>query len=45
VRKLPSEDEYLAYFDTLSNWGRWGSDDKLGTLNLITPGTRAVPVE
>lgn len=21
----------------LSNWGRWGSDDELGTLNLITP--------
>ena len=20
----------------LSNWGRWGSDDELGTLNLIT---------
>jgi kynurenine formamidase len=39
--KLPSEDEYLAYFDTLSNWGRWGGEDKLGTLNLITPATRA----
>jgi kynurenine formamidase len=21
----------------VSNWGRWGSDDELGTLNLITP--------
>jgi kynurenine formamidase len=21
----------------LSNWGRWGSDDELGTLNLVTP--------
>jgi kynurenine formamidase len=21
----------------LSNWGRWGADDELGTLNLITP--------
>ncbi|TKG70824.1 cyclase family protein [Prauserella endophytica] len=21
----------------LSNWGRWGDDDQLGTLNLITP--------
>ena len=20
------------------NWGRWGDDDELGTLNLITPG-------
>ena len=27
--------------DSLSNWGRWGSDDELGTLNLITPEKRA----
>jgi kynurenine formamidase len=31
-------------FDTLmkeiSNWGRWGKDDELGTLNLITPAKR-----
>jgi kynurenine formamidase len=25
----------------LSNWGRWGVDDQLGTLNLITPERRA----
>jgi len=25
---------------TLSNWGRWGADDELGTLNLITPAKR-----
>jgi kynurenine formamidase len=36
----PSEDEVLAYHDKLSNWGRWGPDDQLGTLNLITPETR-----
>jgi kynurenine formamidase len=23
-----------------SNWGRWGKDDQLGTLNLITPAKR-----
>ncbi|MGI9426031.1 MAG: hypothetical protein ACR2PA_22840 [Hyphomicrobiaceae bacterium] len=22
--------------EELSNWGRWGSDDQIGTLNLIT---------
>lgn len=31
-------------FDTLmqdiSNWGRWGEEDQLGTLNLITPEVR-----
>jgi kynurenine formamidase len=31
------EDEVLGYFDSLSNWGRWGADDEGGTLNLITP--------
>ena len=24
----------------ISNWGRWGADDELGTLNLITDDTR-----
>jgi kynurenine formamidase len=24
-------------FHALSNWGRWGDDDQIGTLNLITP--------
>ena len=24
----------------LTNWGRWGSDDEIGTLNLITPDKR-----
>src|SRR3972149_3053387 len=24
----------------LSNWGRWGPDDQLGALNLITPAKR-----
>jgi kynurenine formamidase len=32
----PSEAEWLSYFQTLSNWGRWGDDDTRGTLNLIT---------
>jgi len=32
----PTREEVLDYFSTLSNWGRWGKDDQLGTLNLIT---------
>jgi kynurenine formamidase len=39
-RKLPTQDEILNWFTTLSNWGRWGADDELGTLNLITPAKR-----
>ena len=34
---IPTEEAVLRYFTTLSNWGRWGTDDQLGTLNLITP--------
>lgn len=37
---VPSEDEVLSWFDTLSNWGRWGRDDELGTLNHISPAAR-----
>jgi kynurenine formamidase len=40
VSAQPSEQEVLHYFDKLSNWGRWGADDRLGTLNLITPERR-----
>jgi len=29
-----------AWLDELSNWGRWGPEDELGTLNLITPAKR-----
>ena len=38
---LPTDDEVVAYLDTLSNWGRWGPEDQLGTLNLITADKRA----
>jgi hypothetical protein len=31
-----SADEVLGLHDRLSNWGRWGPDDQLGTLNFIT---------
>ena len=34
---IPTEQEVLGYFKSLSNWGRWGDDDQLGTPNLITP--------
>lgn len=36
-RALPTQEEVLGYFKSLSNWGRWGADDERGTLNLITP--------
>ncbi|WP_326834705.1 cyclase family protein [Amycolatopsis rhabdoformis] len=37
---VPTEDEVLAWFESLSNWGRWGPADQLGTLNLVTDEKR-----
>jgi kynurenine formamidase len=28
------------WMEELSNWGRWGADDQLGAVNLITPNKR-----
>lgn len=38
--KVPTEEEVLGYMESLSNWNRWGSEDEMGTLNLITPQKR-----
>jgi kynurenine formamidase len=32
--------DVAGFTKTLSNWGRWGERDQLGTLNLITPAKR-----
>ena len=32
---LPTEKQVLDYFQSLSNWGRWGKEDQLGTLNFL----------
>ncbi|MEX1022936.1 MAG: cyclase family protein [Dehalococcoidia bacterium] len=33
-------EEYQQYPARFSNWGRWGAEDQLGTLNHITQGVR-----
>src|SRR5215510_5492068 len=38
--RVPCEHEVISYVKTLSNWGRWGAEDQLGTINLITPEKR-----
>ena len=35
-----SKAQYDTWMMELSNWGRWGADDELGALNLITPDKR-----
>jgi len=40
VSAVPTEVELDALYEALSNWGRWGPDDELGTLNHLTPNHR-----
>jgi kynurenine formamidase len=40
VLSEPTDDELLDMARDLSNWGRWGTTDKLGTLNFITDDIR-----
>lgn len=35
-----SKAEYDRWKTELSNWGRWGKDDQIGAMNLITPAKR-----
>ena len=35
-----TKDDFAKMMQELSNWGRWGKDDQLGSLNLITPQKR-----
>jgi kynurenine formamidase len=35
-----NEQEFDQLFEEISNWGRWGSEDELGTLNTITDKKR-----
>jgi hypothetical protein len=39
-RPVVTAAEFLRWQTELSNWGRWGKDDELGTLNLITAARR-----
>lgn len=40
ISRTSDEDAVKAYGQTLSNRGRWGAEDELGTLNLISPPKR-----
>jgi hypothetical protein len=33
--------EFDELFRQVSNWGRWGKDDQLGSANLVTEAKRA----
>ena len=40
-----SADDLTEYLDRRRNWGRWGDDDQLGALNLITPKKRLAALQ
>ena len=35
-----TKDDVDRMMTELSNWGRWGKDDQLGAINLLTPAKR-----
>ena len=40
IDKRPSETEVAQYVESVTNWGRWGDEDELGTVNFINPAKR-----
>jgi kynurenine formamidase len=40
-RRVPTNEEVLAYLNEDRNWGRWGNDDQMGAVNMVTPEKRA----
>lgn len=40
AREKFTKAQFDALFKQVSNWGRWGKNDQMGTLNLITPARR-----
>jgi len=40
TRERLTKIQFEELFKQVSNWGRWGKNDQLGTLNLITPAIR-----
>ena len=39
-RQTATRETFDQWMTELSNWGRWGKDDELGAINLITPAKR-----
>src|ERR1700722_18429833 len=42
---VSADEDLLGLAERCSNWGRWGSDDEIGTLNFITPGKRVAAAQ
>ncbi len=44
VIPIENDDALERALPALSNWGRWGPDDQIGTLNFMTPQTKLAAV-
>ena len=40
-----TREQYDTWMTELSNWGRWGDDDQLGAVNLVTPSKRVAAAQ
>ena len=40
-RRVPTKEEVLAHLNEDGNWGRWGNDDQVGAVNMVTQEKRA----
>ena len=36
-RRIPTKEKVLEYLTKDRNWGRWGDDDQIGAVNMVTP--------
>ena len=40
AQQTNTREDFDRLFKEVSNWGRWGKDDQMGAVNLITPAKR-----
>ena len=40
-RRIPTKEEIAAFLKDDNNWGRWGKDDQVGAVNMVTNEKRA----
>src|ERR1043165_5370153 len=43
--QLRTKADFDLWMKEVSNWGRWGKDDQLGALNLVTPAKRTAALK
>ena len=44
-RRIPDKNEVLSYLRDDNNWGRWGTDDQIGAVNMVTQEKRVAAAQ